>query len=180
MPGKHLPLFLLSLASTTLAVRPLSAELMPRSELHSDLSLKWSSFTVTSTASEVVGPVTITGKQGSLGTGLVSFTVKVFGRKHQFSQAQLDKLKYVVINGMQVFYAPDEKPGKRKLYIRLSSAFISDFRERRLITITDNGEVTIEDQPPPWRSSSPPPEDVQQGVGPDGRSPAAPARRSTP
>lgn len=176
MPSTRWPTFLIVLATVILGETPLSAELMNRGELHSDAYLEWSSFVVTAEGRGTTGPVTISGKQAGLPTGLVSLTVQAFGRKYRLDKEHLAKLKWVQFNGMQVFYAPSMKVGERKLYIRLSCSFISDFLERRLITISERGEITIEDQPPPWKSRKNG-DAAQQGIAPDDRSPSAPARR---
>ena len=86
--------------------------------------LTWSSFSIDSPGIGSSGPVSISGKQDS--TGATRITIKAFGRTYELGKAHLEKLKAMLINGMQLSYEEGYKElGGRTLYIQVSRGFTS-------------------------------------------------------
>jgi hypothetical protein len=105
--------------------------------------LKWSSFTIESEGIGSSGPISVSGKQDS--SGIKALRVRAFGRTYELSPAHLEDLKAMITNGMQLSYEGGYKDlGGRTLYVQLSSGFLHHVVIRKLVRITERGDITVE------------------------------------
>jgi hypothetical protein len=107
--------------------------------------LRWSSFSIDSEGIGSSGPVTVSGKQDQ--TGITSMTIKAFSRTYELGKEQLDLLKSMRVNGMQLSFEGGYKNlGGRTLYIQLSSGFfVSGIKARRVVVINERGDVLVQE-----------------------------------
>jgi hypothetical protein len=89
--------------------------------------------------------VTISGKQEA--TGITAMTVKAFGRVYELGKEQLELLKSMRVNGMQLSYEGGYKDqGGRTLYIQLSAGFfVSGIKARKFVLIKERGDVLVQE-----------------------------------
>jgi hypothetical protein len=114
----------------------------PRSHASQEGILVWSAFSIESLGIGSSGPVSISGKQDQ--TGPTAVTVKAFGRTYVFGKDELQKLKGVMMNGMQLSYESGYKElGGRTLYIQLFRGFTSGAQLRKTIEITERGDIVV-------------------------------------
>jgi hypothetical protein len=107
--------------------------------------LGWSLFSIESEGIGSSGPVTISGKQNA--TGVTAMTIKAFGRVYELGKEQLDLLKPMRVNGMQLSYEGGFKDqGGRTLYIQLSSGFfVSGIKARKFVVMKERGDVVVQE-----------------------------------
>ena len=111
-----------------------------------DAMLPWSSFLVESAGLDDSGPVSVSGKQDS--AGITSFRVQAFERTYELRSKQLEKLKGVHANGIELLLSGGRTTlTGRMLTIRLSRGFAGDVVVGKAITICDSGEISIGDMP---------------------------------
>jgi hypothetical protein len=105
--------------------------------------LAWSSFSVESPGIGSSGPVTISGRQAA--TGLTAMTIKAFDRQIALAKPQLDALKPLRMNGMQLSFDTGYKElGGRTLYVQLLSGFVaSGDRVEKVLVITERGDIEV-------------------------------------
>jgi hypothetical protein len=106
--------------------------------------LRCLSFSIDSEGIGSSGPVTISGKQEK--AGISAMTVKAFSRIYELRQEQLDLLKSMSVNGMQLSYEGGLKMGGRTIYIQLSSGFfVSGIKARKFVVVREGGDVLVQE-----------------------------------
>ncbi len=105
--------------------------------------LAWSAFSIESPGIGPSGPVTVSGRQGA--TGLTAMTIKAFGRQIALARPQLDALKPLRMNGMQLSFAAGYKElGGRALYVKMISGSVAPGdRVEKVLVINERGDVEV-------------------------------------
>ena len=105
--------------------------------------LALSNFRVESTGVGESGAVVVTGSQTS--SGIASIRVDAFGKSFLLSKNDLEKLQGVIVNGIQISYeAGYQDLGGRTIYLLLATGFTSGVPEGKLVSITERGDIRIE------------------------------------
>ena len=122
--------------------------------------LAWSAFTIESPGIGSSGSVTVSGRQGA--TGLTAMTIKAFDRQIALAKPQLDALKPLRMNGMQLsFEAGYKERGGRTLYVKMLSGFVAPGdRVEKVLVINERGDVEVKNgesiSAPPALCAEPP------------------------
>jgi hypothetical protein len=107
-------------------------------------ALALSSFTIQSPGIGESGPVTISGTQNA--NTVTALNVKAFGKEFNLAPKQLQELKGLGANGVQLSYERGYKElGGRTLYLQLSFGFISEKRSAKVVVVSERGDVTVMD-----------------------------------
>jgi hypothetical protein len=108
--------------------------------------LAWSGFSMESSGIGSSGPVSVSGKQDP--TGVTALTIKAFGRTYVLDKDHLQKLKAMMMNGMQLSYEGGYKDlGGRTLYLQVSPGFTSGVVLRKVIVVKERGDVAVQELP---------------------------------
>jgi hypothetical protein len=108
--------------------------------------LSFGSFRIESPGIGDSGPITLSGSQGQ--EGIQSLTVQAFDKQITLSAAQLQGLRSVVFNGVQLSYSHGYKQlGGRTIYVTFSRGFTSGLIERRLVEFTESGTAKVTSLP---------------------------------
>jgi len=107
--------------------------------------LDLSNFTVKSKGIGSSGPVLITGARNEQNE-FVSLKIEAFGKEYNVSPEGLKKIPEGFYNGIQLSYEHGYKElGGRTIYIVLQMGFVSKTDNRALITLSENGDIKIEE-----------------------------------
>jgi hypothetical protein len=88
------------------------------------------------------GVVLVAGRQGA--KGVESLRIEAFGKRFDLSPGQLQALRGGLLNGLQLSYEGGYKEiGGRTLYLVFSQGFTSGVVLKRLVTVTESGEVKV-------------------------------------
>jgi len=105
-------------------------------------ALALSSFTIQSAGIGDSGPVTISGTQDS--NMITALSVKAFGKEFNLTTKQLQELKGLRANGIQLSYEHGYKDlGGRTVYLQLSLGFTSERRSAKMVVVNERGDVTV-------------------------------------
>lgn len=90
------------------------------------------------------GPVTVTGAQSV--TGISALTIKAFGRDFTLTGTQLQQLKGVMVNAVQLSYETGyPQTGGRTVYLQLSMGFTSGIAAGKRVIVKERGDITVEE-----------------------------------
>ena len=99
-------------------------------------------FTVESSGIGKSGPVTVTGTQNNL--GITALNVLAFGKSISVSSQDLEKLKGLTANGLQISYEEGYKnTGGKTVYVSFIKGFTSGEKKRVSVSITENGVFSV-------------------------------------
>jgi hypothetical protein len=88
------------------------------------------------------GPVVVTGTQGR--EGPTSVRITAFGRETSLTEAQLQQLKGVSFNGIQLSSEGGYRElGGRTIYLQLSSGFTSGREGGCIVIVKERGDVQV-------------------------------------
>lgn len=125
-----------------LFVIPLMALFTPSVRASEEGVVAFSTFAFQSTDVES-GAIAVSGTQGV--SGITALTIKAFGREFTLSNAQLENLKGLIVNGVQLSseggYA---NLGGRTLYVQLSMGFMSGIASGKVVIIKERGDITFQ------------------------------------
>lgn len=108
--------------------------------------LIWTAFSIQSAGIGESGPVQLSGAYGD--GGLARLSIKAFGREVSLSKPQLEKLRGLSVNRMQLSYEEGYRElGGRTVYAVLGRGFLSGARDAKLITLNERGDITIREYP---------------------------------
>ena len=101
-----------------------------------------SSFAFQSNAS-ALGTVLVSGTQDA--TGITALSIKAFGRDFSLTRAQMQELKGMIVNGIQLSGEPGYTGlGGKTVYLQLSTGFVSGVVNGKRVTVNERGNLTIE------------------------------------
>jgi hypothetical protein len=104
--------------------------------------LIWSIFSVESRGIDTSGPIKVFGNQTQ--DGIVNFEINAFHRKIAFNPSQIAQLHGFIVNGMRLSYEQGYKEaGGNTLYITISKGFTSGGEIKKIIKITEQGNISI-------------------------------------
>jgi hypothetical protein len=105
-----------------------------------------SAFRVESPGTGAAGPVIVSGARGA--EGFERLKVEAFGRDFDFTQDQLNSLRGVVVNGLQLSYETGYPAlGGRTIYLQFFTGFTSGIKRRMFVVITESGSIRIGERP---------------------------------
>lgn len=82
------------------------------------------------------------------GEVVTSLCVQAFNQTKCLTKEQLAMLSGGIVNGVQISYeAGYQKLGGRTVYVLLSKGFTSERLDGKLVSITEAGQVAVEDAP---------------------------------
>jgi hypothetical protein len=106
--------------------------------------LEWRTFQIESLGTSESGAVTVTGSQSS--KGIDSIRVDAFGKSFTLKEEDLAKLRGVMANSVQLsFEAGYHELGGRTIYLLIATGFTSGTTKGKMISITERGDIRIED-----------------------------------
>ena len=106
-------------------------------------ALAMASFTFQSNGIDL-GPVTVTGAQSV--AGISALTIKAFGRDFTLTGTQLQQLKGVMVNAVQLSYETGyPKTGGRTVYLQLWTGFTSGMAPGKRVIVKERGDITVEE-----------------------------------
>jgi hypothetical protein len=105
-------------------------------------AVPFSSFTFQSTDIET-GVVSVSGTQAA--TGISALNIKAFKREFNLSKVQLENLKGIIVNGVQMS-AEGGYPqiGGKTIYLRLSMGFTSGTASGKFVIVNERGDIRFE------------------------------------
>lgn len=108
--------------------------------------LSLSSFQVSSPGIGESGPVVVSGSR--VGDDVKALCVQAFKRTQCLPAEHLSRLTGSMVNGIQISYeAGYRQTGGRTVYVLLSKGFTSARLEGKLISVSESGRITVEDEP---------------------------------
>ena len=103
-------------------------------------------FRVESPGIGAAGPVIVSGAHGV--EGFDRLKVEAFGRNFDFTQDQLNRLRGVMVNGLQISYETGYPAlGGRTIYLQFFTGFTSGIKRRMFVVITESGSIRIGERP---------------------------------
>lgn len=128
-------------AVSILVLAVLACAVMPASASQEGV-LAFGAFTINSFGIGESGPIVVSGRQGQ--RGVESLEVKAFGKVFALNAEQLRMLQGGLLNGLQLSYEGGYRElGGRTIYLWFSKGFTSGVAEAKLITIRENGVITV-------------------------------------
>lgn len=108
--------------------------------------LKLSDFTIKSNGIGNSGPVVITGSKNDQNE-FTDLKINAFANEYKISDRDLAKIPPVSYNGIQLSYEEGYKElGGRTIYIIFQRGFTSGINKKVLLSLAENGSVTIKDE----------------------------------
>lgn len=107
--------------------------------------LRLDSITIKSEGIGESGPILITGKQNEQNK-FTYLKIEAFGRTYEIAQEYLNKIPKFPYNGIQLSYEHGYKElGGKTIYIIFQMGFTSGTMRQVLLSLSENGEVKIEE-----------------------------------
>jgi hypothetical protein len=93
------------------------------------------------------GPIIVSGTQSD--TGIDRLRIDAFGKSYTLTRSHLEQLRGLIMNGAQLSseggYA---ELGGRTIYLVLSMGFTDGIAKSKLVTLTERGDIHVEDGRP--------------------------------
>ena len=106
-------------------------------------ALKLSSFVLESKGIGESGPVLVNGIVAE-SNNVTSLSIKAFGKDYEVVNDELAKIPKAFYNGIQLSYEKGyQSLNGRQIYIILQSGFISGVNKRVLISVSENGDISV-------------------------------------
>ena len=106
-------------------------------------ALKFSSFMIESKGIGESGPISVKGVVTELNK-LESLSIRAFGKDYDVVKEELAKIPIAFYNGIQLSYEKGyQSLGGRQIYIILQTGFISGVNMRVLISLSENGDISV-------------------------------------